>query len=797
MGSLPNALESNPEIYAARWIVPSSDPLPPDEAAVLAPANTSQLEERQTGSGWADHWARSFIEPLVAKGIVPEFAETLDPEQPVTQGQFGTILENAFGVNPLAKSPDPDQEVLRVEALSILVQLLNLKAQQVQPEQLNRYFTDAAKIPNSELNAIAAAVENRLVVNYPNRRILNPQKTATVAEISAFVYQALVQSGRMPSLVTSSSSASNSPANPPSNPTQAQTLPRTSLANLPVPPPTQRPNSPPPQRPNATGRQATTLAIEIADNQDYTLGKGDRIQITLPTFPEHNGEYSVLVNGLINLPLLGKIRVDGMTLQQLERTLEAGYARTMKNPSVTVSLLATSPVDIAVAGEVSRPGAYAIPVDPSKFPTVSQAIQLAGGINQSANVREVEVRRSLGSGQEQTILVNLWDLFQNGELRQDLVLRDGDRIFIPTVSQTDLVESPQLVATNLYNHEERPLKVAIVGEVFRPGSYTLASGTTSGVLTVTRAIQEAGGITSTANLRNVQVRRSSRMGSEETVNLDLFALLQQGDLRQDLILENGDTIVIPTLTDLEGVDASAIVNNNLYSPESKPVKVAIVGEVSRPGPYTLTADSKAGGILTVTQAIQQAGGITSVADLRQIQVKRPGKNGEQEVINVNLFALLQQGDLRQDLILKDGDTVIIPTAEKPTPAEISELARSTLSPSTIRVNAVGEILRPGVIEVPPNTPLSQAVLAAGGFNNRANKGSVELIRLSPDGTVEKREIEVDFATGIGEENNPTLRNNDIIVVRPSGLAAFADDISPIMSIFAPFTTIFQFINRLF
>ncbi|NJO71583.1 MAG: hypothetical protein HC825_07645, partial [Oscillatoriales cyanobacterium RM1_1_9] len=64
-----------------------------------------------------------------------------------------------------------------------------LQNRQVQPEQLSQYFIDAASIPAEELNWVAAAVEYRLVVNYPNRRILNPQKTATVAEVAAFVYQ--------------------------------------------------------------------------------------------------------------------------------------------------------------------------------------------------------------------------------------------------------------------------------------------------------------------------------------------------------------------------------------------------------------------------------------------------------------------------------------------------------------------------------------------------------------------------------------------------------------------------------
>ncbi|MGB3191997.1 MAG: SLBB domain-containing protein [Limnoraphis sp.] len=716
------------------------------------------------------HWARSFMEPLVLRGIIPPLdGNSIQPDQFITQAQFSSILQNAFSVNSVQPDIDPNQNVSRLEALVTLVQLLNLQSRQITPESLNRYFIDAHNIPESNLSQVAAATENRLIVNYPNIRVLNPNKSATLAEVSAFVYQALVSLGEAPTLIKTGN-------NPRNNPPQ-----RT------------------PSQPNSRSSAPTIQAIEVAENTDYNLGGGDRIAVFVANFPEHNGEYAILTNGLINMPLLGQFKVAGMTILQLERTLEARFSQTMKNPEVTVTLVAARPLNIAIAGEVTRPGAYALQlqVNPTEFPTITQAIQLAGGITQSANLREVKVQRKMGSGQEKIIAVNLWDLFQSGDLRQDLTLRDDDKIIIPTLTRVDLTEASQLANNNLYPTESLPAKIAIVGEVFQPGSYTLQTGSGGAVLTVTRAIQEAGGITSTANLRQVKVRRPLNNGQEQIIDVDLFALLQGGDLRQDVILKTGDTIIIPTLTNIDLAEAPQLVNNNLYSAESKPMKVAIVGEVVRPGPYNLTADSTTGGFLTVTQAIQQAGGITSSANLRQIQVKRLNRNGTEEIIDVNLFALIQQGDLRQDVILKTGDTIMIPTADQLTPNEVNDLARSTLSPNTIKVNFVGEVLRPGILDVPPNTPLSQAILAAGGFNNRAYEGAVELIRLSPDGTLEKREFSVDFAEGIGEANNPTLRNNDIIVVRPTGLNKLSDDLGNILNATSPFGIIFQLIERLF
>jgi polysaccharide export outer membrane protein len=97
------------------------------------------------------------------------------------------------------------------------------------------------------------------------------------------------------------------------------------------------------------------------------------------------------------------------------------------------------------------------------------------------------------------------------------------------------------------------------------------------------------------------------------------------------------------------------------------------------------------------------------------------------------------------------------------------------------VNVVGEVTKPGAVPVPPNTPLNQAILAAGGFNTRAKKGEVQLIRLNPNGTVEKREIDVDLAQGINTEGNPSLRNNDVVVVKRSSLATIGDTLGTVLN----------------
>jgi polysaccharide biosynthesis/export protein len=157
-----------------------------------------------------------------------------------------------------------------------------------------------------------------------------------------------------------------------------------------------------------------------------------------------------------------------------------------------------------------------------------------------------------------------------------------------------------------------------------------------------------------------------------------------------------------------------------------------------------------------------------------------------------LMQLLKAGDSRQDIALQEGDRVIVPTATAPLTAEDAAIvARATLSPASIRVNVVGEVEKPGVVEVPPNTTLNQALLAAGGFNGRARKRDVEFLRLMPNGQVDRRKVNIDLAMGLDERRNPGLQNYDTIVVGKSGIANIGTFLGNIL---APFGAAAGFVN---
>jgi len=190
-----------------------------------------------------------------------------------------------------------------------------------------------------------------------------------------------------------------------------------------------------------------------------------------------------------------------------------------------------------------------------------------------------------------------------------------------------------------------------------------------------------------------------------------------------------------------------------------------------------------------------AGGITPIADIRQIQVRRLTRAGTEQIINVNLWELLEGGDVSQDLALQQGDTVIVPKAENLDAVQGEQVANSNFSPDTIKVNIVGEVVKPGSIAMLPNTTLNQALVAAGGFNKaRAQMDSVDLIRLNPNGSVSQLKVKVNFSATANEETNPKLQNNDVIMVRRSGRATFSDNVGGTLAPLSPLLGIFRLFN---
>lgn len=452
-------------------------------------------------------------------------------------------------------------------------------------------------------------------------------------------------------------------------------------------------------QPANPGIVAPPNAGQRPNDDGYLLGAGDRVKIDFFNVPEFSGEYQVLPNGTLNLPQVGAVSVQGKTLRQASELLSARYASLLKRPIVTISLLIARPIVVAIAGEISRPGSYTITpltVGENRVTTTSNVIQLAGGITQAADIRRIQVRRARpDTAGMQLITLDLWQLIQSGNLNQDLRLQDGDSVFIPTANRIDLNEAQTLAAANFASTSNRPLKIAVVGEVYRPGPYVLAPGvitsgtspqTTSGVNqqtlqvpSVTRAIQLAGGITQSADIRNIQVRRLTRSGVAQKINLDFWKLLKSGDNLQDLPLQDGDTIEIPTAKSITPGEATELAAAS-FSPDR--IIVNVVGEVEKPGAIPVQPN------IPLNQALLAAGGFTTSARKGTVTLVRLNPNGSVTKRDIKVDFAQGLNEARNPA-MRNNDIIIV---RRSTFAGIVDTVGKIVSPVSGTVGVFGGIL---------------------------------------------------------------------------------------------------------
>ncbi len=171
------------------------------------------------------------------------------------------------------------------------------------------------------------------------------------------------------------------------------------------------------------------------------------------------------------------------------------------------------------------------------------------------------------------------------------------------------------VRANVGMGDTRSIRVFVMGEANRPGSYTV-----SGLATISSALYAAGGIKPIGSLRNIQLKRNGTV----VRRLDLYDLLLRGDTSDDAKLLSGDVIFIPPVT----------------------ATVAVDGEVNRPAIYELK------GSTSVEDIVQLAGGLTSEADASRAALVRVNDQRARVVVNVPLDALKGRGE-----VLRNGDSL--------------------------------------------------------------------------------------------------------------------------------------------
>jgi polysaccharide export outer membrane protein len=268
-----------------------------------------------------------------------------------------------------------------------------------------------------------------------------------------------------------------------------------------------------------------------AQSADYMVGPRDVIAVTVLNEPSLSGKFTVVADGTVTYPLLGNIKVGGLSLRAVERELTAKLADGfLEKPLVTVALDQVGSQQVLVIGEVKQAGSYPL----TGRTTVLEALLKAGAPTQFAGPEVLVVRGAVpqervgasagpGSGNasisdaataaaaaaapgSRVQRVNL-DALQHGDLAQNIVLNAGDMVFVP--------------------RSEPNIPVYVTGHVKAPGAYPLSAGTS-----VLQALAQAGGATDRGSTGRITIVRKV---NGKTVEL-------KGRLHDPV--EAGDTIIV-------------------------------------------------------------------------------------------------------------------------------------------------------------------------------------------------------------------------------------------------------------
>ena len=289
----------------------------------------------------------------------------------------------------------------------------------------------------------------------------------------------------------------------------------------------------------------------------YILGPGDKIKINFLELKEFSGEYLIMSDGILNLPLIGSVSAKYLTLEKLTKKLINLYGKELIRPDLYISVIQKRPIFVSVLGEINSPGLYKLyNIDnvnaPNtsetlsksfiSLPTVVDAISSAGGITPNSNIKSVSVKR-LVIGEEKTyknISINLVNLLMKGDQSQNLILFDGDIITIKRVKKNEFLSKETLKIAK-GNLSPKMIKINVIGAVEKPGDYDVKSNTT-----LNKAILLANGfVTWKSNKTNIQLFRINSNGSITNKKYK-FDINEKASDDKNPTLKDGDIIKVNT-----------------------------------------------------------------------------------------------------------------------------------------------------------------------------------------------------------------------------------------------------------
>ena len=251
-------------------------------------------------------------------------------------------------------------------------------------------------------------------------------------------------------------------------------------------------------RAQAAGGNPGASSASPAANE-YRLGSGDVVRINVYQNPDLTLETRVTEAGIVSYPLLGAIRLGGLTVTAAEKLVADGLrsGNFVKQPQVTLVVLQVRGNQAGVLGQVNRPGRYPIEVADMRL---TDLLAMAGGTAQGG--ADTVVVTGTRNAQPYRIEVDLPTVFAPGGAGQDILIVNGDTAWV----------------------DRQPL-VYIYGEVQRPGPMRLERG-----MTLMQSLATGGGLTQRGTEKGIRVHRKGADGKVQVITPALDDKMLDGDV---------------------------------------------------------------------------------------------------------------------------------------------------------------------------------------------------------------------------------------------------------------------------
>ena len=251
---------------------------------------------------------------------------------------------------------------------------------------------------------------------------------------------------------------------------------------------------PAPAAPSAPAQAQAQAAAE------YRLGSGDVVRISVYQNPDLTLEARVSEAGMVSYPLLGNVKIGGLTITEAERRLADGLrsGNYLKNPQVTILVIQVRGNQASVLGQANRPGRFPIEVADLRL---TDLLAMAGGI--APNGSDIVTVVGTRNGRPFRTEVDLPTVFAaNSNRSNDILIQNGDVVYV----------------------DRAPL-VYIYGEVQRPGALRIERG-----MTVMQALASGGGLTQRGTERGMRVHRRGPDGKIQVLQPPMDETVRDGDV---------------------------------------------------------------------------------------------------------------------------------------------------------------------------------------------------------------------------------------------------------------------------